>query len=73
MGAQVERKRHSLAHYKCIECGRKWSEKPGPDEPTPVEKFNNLGTVCECGSKYVKWLNYEEWKKCHAASPLSDE
>jgi hypothetical protein len=42
------------AEYECQSCGFKWSGFPGP-------------TGCPmCNHSYVKWTNYEEWKK-HAS------
>ena len=39
--------------YKCLKCGYEWSGKPGP-------------TQCLlCNHLYVKWVNYEQWRKIH--------
>jgi hypothetical protein len=39
------------AEFRCLKCGFEWKDKPGPTE-------------CRvCGHLYVKWVNYEEWRK----------
>jgi rubrerythrin len=39
------------AEHKCLNCEFEWVSSPGP-------------TSCPlCGHLYVKWVNYEEWKK----------
>ena len=35
--------------YECTRCPRKWTGKPGSQQ-------------CGCGSLYVRWVNYEEWR-----------
>lgn len=39
------------AFYKCLKCGYEWKGKPGPVE------------CPKCYHLYVKWVNYEEWRK----------
>lgn len=39
--------------YLCLKCGHKWKSKlVGP----------KLRCVVNCGSKYIKWVNYEALK-----------
>jgi len=42
-----------LAKFKCLGCGYEYEDKPGP-------------TTCpQCKHFWIKWLNYEEWRKKH--------
>lgn len=39
------------AKFKCLNCGYEYEDEPGP-------------TICrKCGHFYIKWVNYEEWRK----------
>lgn len=38
------------AHYECVRCGFSWDQKPAQV------------TCRKCGSLYVKWVNYQEWR-----------
>lgn len=43
----------ACVHAKCCQCGHEWHQRPDP-------------LVCRCcGSPYVEWVNYEDWKKAH--------
>jgi len=47
------------AQYKCTKCGHEWFGKPGP-------------TVCpECWYEYVKWENFDEWRKKNMKYPYT--
>lgn len=39
------------ALYKCLKCDYLWFGKPGPV------------TCPKCCHLYIKWINYEEWRK----------
>ena len=40
----------ALAHYQCDRCKREYHTKPS-------------GITCECGSKYLTWLNFPDCLK----------
>ena len=42
--------RNMLAEFKCLKCGHKWHNKPGPTQ-CPI-----------CNYLYVRWVNYEQWR-----------
>jgi len=39
------------AHFRCLRCDYEYWTIPGPTE------------CPECGNLWVKWVNYEEWRK----------
>ena len=39
------------AKYKCLGCNYEYEGEPGPTE------------CPKCDHLYVKWVNYEEWRK----------
>jgi hypothetical protein len=41
------------AAYRCLRCDSTWRCRP-EDQPCPY-----------CGHDYVKWENYEAWRKTH--------
>lgn len=45
-----------IAQYKCQKCTHEFSRPPHPV------------TCPDCGSRYVDWVNYEEWRKVHDKS-----
>ena len=40
-----------LAKFRCLKCGFKWEDNPGPTQ-CPI-----------CGHLYVEWENYEKWRE----------
>ena len=44
-----------VAKFKCLKCGYKYIDRPGPSQ------------CPKCGHLYVKWVNYEQlakgWRK----------
>jgi len=51
------------AEYKCLKCGFEFCGNPGP-------------TICKaCGYNYVKWINYETWRKINPTkyNPIKTE
>ena len=50
--AELPNEKHMPAEYECLWCGEKHADK----EP--------MGSSCpHCGHIYVKWVNYEAWRK----------
>ena len=44
------------AEYRCCKCGHIYFDIPGP-------------TSCEkCGHIWVRWVNWDEWRKKHSKS-----
>jgi len=39
------------ARYRCLKCSHEWTDDPG------------MVRCPSCRYVYVKWVNYEEWRK----------
>ena len=51
-----------VAHYLCLECRFEWEEQIPMVQTKPP--FKSGSEPCpRCGHPYVKWLNYDEWRK----------
>lgn len=47
------------AQFECAQCKHKWSGDPS----------TALGGCTSCGHPYVKWVNFEKWRKQPRLSP----
>ena len=47
------------AKYRCLKCGYEWEQQPQIVD-CPI-----------CDHNYVKWLNYEEWRKENMTYPYT--
>jgi DNA-directed RNA polymerase subunit RPC12/RpoP len=56
------------ARYKCLQCGHAFMGDPGPTTTRGGQPRPNA--CSKCGSMYVKWVNYESWRKKHPLPPL---
>lgn len=51
-----------IAEFRCIKCGAEWSQDRPSSRVYTTQEATELNHGClECGSLYVKWVNYEEW------------
>jgi hypothetical protein len=69
------KQRHALGHYECqnADCGHKWKVAVKPPHPMSMEEFvavyGGSGVNCQkCGHLYVKWANYDQWRKARDQS-----
>lgn len=51
MTKTVRESPNSKAHFRCLDCGYEYWTIPGPTE------------CPKCRHIWVKWVNYEEWRK----------